>query len=655
MPIPKKRTRFFQTCLGVFQGGGCRGAAFVGALEELEQRKVDFAGVAGTSAGSITAALIGAGANSDYLQRAVGGLDFLKEFLVPPENVVQEREKLITRLGFGLVGLLSDDAANAVSIVRHHGLYSSEGIENWLNKQLHLLLPDKKPPIRFKDLPVPTYIVAADIRTNDVKIWSSLTTQDDEVAYAVRCSCSIPGFFQPVHGRYIDGGVLSNLPAFVFSGEEFGQIKPFANRILAFTLVSSHEDRLPKTGRELLKATVNTVVDGATAVQGRIIEAVHQIAIDTEEVQATDFDKMNPTKVARLSDQGRVATAKFFDDELSRVATVEQSSALLYGNDEIYLALTEALDDLNIKHVVICDSQAKWAYAIYPTLLAWRLRGVKLQVVLNPGFGGSDHEMYRRRLLRAMGAELYFSDALPFSGFLLNPDDQAHARGIVFSPDLYTDETVATRYKAPYDFTAIKALWQITVPLMKLDANKLDVIPSLRRASELKILEDLKRFVPAYSTAKAQLRMETVPLDSLTLLTRFVRGFKFKQIQHLFDLFTSKGFSCFEPAEILYTEALSTVVTPPVVEYSGSRYIVVQGNTRALYCYKNDMPELRCIVVRDLSTPLPSNNRVGLKEVLIGGRTLSTIERYSGPIDQDYRSIEMATHHPGQTLLDAKV
>jgi predicted acylesterase/phospholipase RssA len=654
MNTSRKKTRFFQTCLGVFQGGGCRGSAFVGALEELEQRKVDFAGVAGTSAGSIMAALVGAGANSSYLKKVIGELDFL-DLLIPAENLPSLPTATMTKLALDLVGLFSSDAASAAKIVRHHGLFSSRGIEDWLNRCLRTLLPDKKSPIRFKDLPIPTYVVAADIRTNDVKIWSSLTTQNDEVAYAVRCSCSIPGFFQPVQERYIDGGVLSNLPAFVFSGPEFGQIKPFANRILAFTLISSHEDRAPTSGRELLHATVDTIVDGATAVQGRIIEDVHQIAIETGEVKATDFEKMNPKIVAWLHEQGKAAASRFFDDELSKVAAVEQRPDLLYGIDEIYLSVAETLDDLHIKNVVICNADRKWVYAIFPMLLAWRRRGVNLKVVLSPRPHGSDHEKYQGRVLRALGAEIYFSEVFPFSGFMLNPDDQAHARAIIYCPDLYGDETVAIRYKAPYDFTSIRALWQVTQPLMRNDNDKLNVAPTLRRTSELKVLDDLRKFVPAYSTAGTQLSMETIPVTSLTLLTKFVRGFKYKQIEHLFDLFTSEGFSCFETAEIQYTGVLSTVVTPPVVEASGGGYIVVQGNTRALYCYKNEIPELRCVVVRNHSTPLPSSNRVSLREVLIGGRTLSTIERYNGPIDKDYRAIEWATHRPNETLIGAKV
>jgi predicted acylesterase/phospholipase RssA len=57
-----EQTRFFRTCVGVFQGGGCRGAALAGAYQEAVARGVTFAEVAGTSAGSIVAALIGAGA-----------------------------------------------------------------------------------------------------------------------------------------------------------------------------------------------------------------------------------------------------------------------------------------------------------------------------------------------------------------------------------------------------------------------------------------------------------------------------------------------------------------------------------------------------------------------------------------------------------------
>ena len=44
-----------QLITGVFQGGGAKGVAYVGVLEELEREGIWFRKVAGTSAGAITA------------------------------------------------------------------------------------------------------------------------------------------------------------------------------------------------------------------------------------------------------------------------------------------------------------------------------------------------------------------------------------------------------------------------------------------------------------------------------------------------------------------------------------------------------------------------------------------------------------------------
>jgi len=82
---------------------------------------------------------------------------------------------------------------------------------------------------------------------------------------------------------------------------EGGEDKPLANRILAFTLVRKKTVSAPPTGRgDVLQATVNTVVDGASAIQGQLVANVHEIRIDTGDIQATDFDKMDDKKKARL-------------------------------------------------------------------------------------------------------------------------------------------------------------------------------------------------------------------------------------------------------------------------------------------------------------------------------------------------------------------
>ncbi|HDZ9623276.1 TPA: patatin-like phospholipase family protein, partial [Vibrio cholerae] len=76
------QTMNFKNCLGVFQGGGCKALAFVGAYKEVKKRGVNFSEVAGTSAGSIFAALIAAGATPEYLEKLLFKVDF-KSFNAP--------------------------------------------------------------------------------------------------------------------------------------------------------------------------------------------------------------------------------------------------------------------------------------------------------------------------------------------------------------------------------------------------------------------------------------------------------------------------------------------------------------------------------------------------------------------------------------------
>ena len=59
----------------VFKGGGPKGVAFAGALEELEG-KVAFQAVSGASAGAITAALVAAGYSAATLTERIAALDF---------------------------------------------------------------------------------------------------------------------------------------------------------------------------------------------------------------------------------------------------------------------------------------------------------------------------------------------------------------------------------------------------------------------------------------------------------------------------------------------------------------------------------------------------------------------------------------------------
>ena len=76
----------------VFEGGGVKGVAYVGALQVLEDRgiagRVD--AVAGTSAGAITAALVAAGYSAAELKTTMMALDLRSSRMaaskVPPAS-----------------------------------------------------------------------------------------------------------------------------------------------------------------------------------------------------------------------------------------------------------------------------------------------------------------------------------------------------------------------------------------------------------------------------------------------------------------------------------------------------------------------------------------------------------------------------------------
>jgi predicted acylesterase/phospholipase RssA len=648
--VDAPQTRFFQTCLGVFQGGGCRGAAFVGAFTEATRRGVGFAGVAGTSAGSIVAALIGAGATSVQLEAMVSRLDF-RTLLMPAEPATTALP-LATRALLSLLRLTR--FAPLASIWANKGIHSSKALEAWLNAELAALLPGRDTPIRFEDLPTPTWIVATDLVGRDAKVWSSWDTPKEEVAFAARCSCSIPGFFQPVNDRYLDGGALSNLPVFVFEQTDAHTSQPFATRLLAFSLEADEGTRSNTDTTSTLKALADTIVDGASKLQLRMTHNVHVVRIPTGHIRATDFDKLTPQSVASLTDHGRTATAAFLNDELGRVQSARANPDTLVGKDEIYGAVTERLQDTQTRHVVVCEVDTGWVYALYPTLLEWRMRGVALTVVLTTHGDSPKHGEYRRRLLRALGAAVVVVDApLPFHGFLFDPEEHGRAEAVVAVDQILDNaEPKAVRYTHTDDYAAIQALFLALTPLLPGDAAESSLaLPFLAQGSLDTLTEKLQRHVAPYSKGCAHVGLETVETHSLVSLSKIVKGYKFQQIHSLAERFRRADLPLFQPALAQYPGKGETIVTPPVAEFTGGRYILVQGNTRAVYCLKRGITNVRCIVLRNVGVPLPGKQRIELRHVLIGGRTLTTKDRYGQDIDRDYRQIEWATHHPDETLI----
>ena len=155
----------------VLAGGGARGVAHIGAIEELERQGFEISAVAGTSMG----ALVGGVYASGYLEP-------FKEWMR-----ALDKYKVFSLVDFAL---------------------STEGLVK--GDRVMEAMKELVPDVQIERMPVPFAAVAADLLTGREVVLDSGGLYD-----AIRASISIPSVFRPVHrdGRVlVDGGTVNPLP-----------------------------------------------------------------------------------------------------------------------------------------------------------------------------------------------------------------------------------------------------------------------------------------------------------------------------------------------------------------------------------------------------------------------------------------------------------
>lgn len=234
----------------VFEGGGVWGTAFLGAVRCCEDIGITWVGLAGTSAGAITAGLLAAGYTAQELEHEFAVLnynDFVSERTYrfgwdsDPSNDLEEAGEVLALLGTllarGQLGRYKTDlfykwydsllaargATTFRSVFRKLGsVTDTAGQERDLIRQLRVVATDLT---RGRLRVLPDTFPDADARPlNPNSTALSAGQADLSVAHAVRCSVSIPGFFEPARlpdntsegDVIIDGGVLSNFPLWLF-------------------------------------------------------------------------------------------------------------------------------------------------------------------------------------------------------------------------------------------------------------------------------------------------------------------------------------------------------------------------------------------------------------------------------------------------------
>lgn len=639
------KTHLFTTCAAVFQGGGCRASALAGAYSEARRLGINFSEVAGTSAGAIMAALVGAGAEPSQIIEILSSLDF-KLFLAPPESVSKKQSLRMLGLGWLLSCPGLSQTKPIGMFLRRHGQYSSAEIERWMEKTLAALLPEFSHPIKFRDLPIRTHIVATDLLAARVKVWSTTTTPDESVAFAVRASCSIPFFFQPAaqgENRFVDGGVLSNLPAMVFSQDRQPN-EPPPNRILGFALQSTPISVAEWSTDKLIGRLISAVVDGATDLQQRQHPGMNVIRIDTGDVQATDFERMDNSLTNQLIDAGKNSVASFVRNEhllISQNGIIRQTCA---DSDEFFNAIVQEALRLPTRFI-ICEADTEWVWKLFPSLLLLKLKGCHISTVLEPIRGNDidrSRENYRRKLLAELGIPILQVDSLPIQGYFFNPERVDGAAAIIYSPKTHDYSSVGVTYRGRDQYSVIKAASDLAVRGLSIP-SKDDFAPSIVRLNETDIIDTLKVNVSQYRGARVSLNFEDIDLSKLLLVSSCVREFKFRQMEIFVEHIEELGFRPFEALGVKLKSGRFSIIAPPVVEVTGDNLVAVEGHTRFMVARIRHSPTLRGIVVRGVSEQLPARpikpkfSRIVSRNVAPGSRMMDF--NYSF-----FRKIENALH-----------
>jgi NTE family protein len=272
--------------VGLALGGGAALALTeIGALQWLDEHHIPVDVIAGTSMGSILAAMYSTGVTPNEMKEVLDPDEVNRIFRIAQAYSTrsfrrrEDSREVPNSVSMGLKG--------GVSL--RNSLLTDTGLNELLDKEF-IRYNDQ---IEFNNLPIPFRCRATDLTDPQSVVFARGSLQD-----AVRASASLPGVFQPFEmggHEYVDGAILNNLPT-----EDVKAMK--AQVIIAFSLP------LSPVGKGDLDSILG-VLGRAFSVGIEINEARQRkladvvIMPDIKGFTATDY-----SKTAELAARGYAAT-----------------------------------------------------------------------------------------------------------------------------------------------------------------------------------------------------------------------------------------------------------------------------------------------------------------------------------------------------------
>jgi len=262
-------------------GGGLKGVAHIGALKALEELGIKISCIAGTSSGSLMAALFSCGYNFDEM----------KDLINKNYKILAKIEK--RPIAKAIYGYL---AHKDITI---EGLSSGQKIEDLVS-----MIGKEKNIIQLKDVKIPFASVTCDTITMKECVCVSKKYNfsdknkeyiyDISLAKAVRASMSFPGIYTTCNFEkynFIDGGTKNNLPVQIL--KEMG-----ADKIISISFDLDSYKPTNKITDVVIRAldifSLNSVLEGRNASDVSCIVKTEDTSLleinDTEAVMKAGYD-----------------------------------------------------------------------------------------------------------------------------------------------------------------------------------------------------------------------------------------------------------------------------------------------------------------------------------------------------------------------------
>jgi NTE family protein len=209
-------------------------------------------------------------------------------------------------------------------------------------------------------------VVAANLRTGLMREFGGHDDRNLPVAPAVVASACFPFFFKPVRigdDMYVDGGLVSNLPAWIFDDERADDpafLPTFGFRLVGDPLVVT-QPLAPTSMLKFIRRVVQTLLSGSRRLEERRIDDYYGIDLSAE-IPPLSFGDVR-AHAAELVSTGRACVERFFRDNIGPRDPSHMSHVLRAVVNELK-AEYQWLDRVRAA-VILPTGDGRWARTCY--------------------------------------------------------------------------------------------------------------------------------------------------------------------------------------------------------------------------------------------------------------------------------------------------